>query len=132
MFSNMLTPNIEVSAVEGSYASVIGGTPAAAVVFPGEVKSRAHADARIKKSLERLATLSGREKAKALAEHDELWKTVYLEKQTQVADEFDAIHSIKRAMDVGSVHACVEPSQIRPYLIDALERLTVVPMPIES
>jgi acetyl/propionyl-CoA carboxylase alpha subunit/acetyl-CoA carboxylase carboxyltransferase component len=122
VFSSMLTDGIEVAAVEGAYASVIGGTPAAAVVFPGEVKARTHADPRVSQSLERMARLEKREKAKAMALHDELYKTVYLEKQTQVAEEFDAIHSIQRAIDVGSVHACVQPSQIRAYLIDALAR----------
>ena len=38
---------MEVAAVEGSYASVIGGAPAAAVVFAGEVNKRTAADPRI-------------------------------------------------------------------------------------
>ena len=40
VFSGVLNDNMEVLAVEGSYASVLGGAPAAAVVFTGEVDKR--------------------------------------------------------------------------------------------
>ena len=40
VFSATLNDNMEVAAVEGSYASVIGGAPAAAVVFAAEVRKR--------------------------------------------------------------------------------------------
>ena len=33
VFSKALTENMEIAAIEGSYASVIGGAPAAATVF---------------------------------------------------------------------------------------------------
>jgi hypothetical protein len=44
------------------------------------------------------------------------------EKLGQVADEFDAIHTIQRARRVGSVDAIVPADELRPYLIDAIER----------
>ena len=47
VFSATLNDSMEVAAVEGSYASVIGGAPAAAVVFAGEVNKRTAADPRI-------------------------------------------------------------------------------------
>src|ERR1017187_85366 len=47
VFSGTLNDNMEVAAVEGSYASVIGGAPAAAVVFAGEVNKRTAADPRV-------------------------------------------------------------------------------------
>src|SRR6202007_682017 len=40
VFSATLNDNMEVAAVEGSYASVIGGAPAAAVVVAAEVRKR--------------------------------------------------------------------------------------------
>ena len=40
VFSKALNPNMTVLALEGSFASVIGGAPAAAVVFTGEVEKR--------------------------------------------------------------------------------------------
>jgi hypothetical protein len=39
-----------------------------------------------------------------------------------VAEEFDAIHSVQRALRVGSVDRIIPPVQLRPYLIDAVER----------
>ncbi len=43
VFSKALNPSMTVLALEGSFASVIGGAPAAAVVFTGEVDKRAAA-----------------------------------------------------------------------------------------
>ena len=49
VFSATLNDSMEVLAVEGSFASVIGGSaPAAAVVFTGEVNARTGADDRVR------------------------------------------------------------------------------------
>ena len=48
VFSGALNDNMEVIAVEGSFASVIGGAPAAAVVFTRDVNTRTANDQRIK------------------------------------------------------------------------------------
>ena len=47
VFSKALNDNMTVLAVEGSFASVIGGAPAAAVVFSREVDARTAADPRV-------------------------------------------------------------------------------------
>ena len=47
VFSRALNESLEVAALEGTYASVIGGAPAAAVVFAGEVEARARKDPRL-------------------------------------------------------------------------------------
>ena len=47
VFSKTLNDNMEVAALEGTYASVIGGAPAAAVVFSREVDQRTKKDPRI-------------------------------------------------------------------------------------
>ena len=47
VFSGKLNPNLETVALEGTRASVIGGAPAAAVVFAREVERAAAADERI-------------------------------------------------------------------------------------
>ena len=47
---------------------------------------------------------------------------VYAEKLGQLADEFDGVHSIERARQVGSVQAIVPAAGLRPYLIDAVRR----------
>ena len=47
VFSKALNPNMTVLALEGSFASVLGGAPAAAVVFAGEVNARTATDPRV-------------------------------------------------------------------------------------
>ena len=47
VFSQKLNPNLETVALEGARASVIGGAPAAAVVFASEVERAVVADERI-------------------------------------------------------------------------------------
>ena len=53
VFSRALNENLEVVALEGAYASVIGGAPAAAVVFAGEVEARARKDRVCRRSARR-------------------------------------------------------------------------------
>ena len=50
VFSQALNENMEVAALEGSFASVIGGAPAAAVVFAREVDARTRKDPRVRRS----------------------------------------------------------------------------------
>ncbi len=47
VFSKALNDAMEIAAVEGSFASVIGGAPAAATVFAREVKQRTENDPRV-------------------------------------------------------------------------------------
>jgi acetyl-CoA carboxylase carboxyltransferase component len=123
VFSAVLNDQLEVCALEGSFASVIGGGPAAAVVFTAEVRRRTEADERIQR-LEGRLTEAGEEEhaARLRADLEDLRAHVRLEKQAEVADEFDRIHSIERAKEVGSVHTIIPPTRLRPYLIDAVER----------
>jgi acetyl/propionyl-CoA carboxylase alpha subunit/acetyl-CoA carboxylase carboxyltransferase component len=126
VFSGTLNDNMEVAAVEGSYASVIGGAPAAAVVFAAEVRKRTAADPRVADLQAAIA------EATAGGAHDEAaalraklaaaWPAVHAEKLGQMADEFDRVHSIERAREVGSVQAIVPAARLRPYLIDAVRR----------
>ena len=126
VFSGTLNDNMEVAAVRGSYASVIGGAPAAAVVFAAEVRKRTAADPRVADLQAAIteATASGADdKASALrARLSSVWPTVHAEKLGQLADEFDGVHSIERARQVGSVQAIVPAAGLRPYLIDAVRR----------
>ena len=55
VFSNALNENMEVLAVEGSFSSVIGGAPAAAVVFTREVNRRTAADPAVRELEAQLA-----------------------------------------------------------------------------
>jgi hypothetical protein len=113
---------MEVLAVEGSFASVIGGAPAAAVVFTGEVNARTRADERVLLLERRLANASDDERGTVLVELAGVRESVRVEKLGEVAAEFDAIHSVQRALEVGSVHRIITAESLRPALIEAVER----------
>ncbi len=122
VFSGTLNDNMEVVAVEGSFASVLGGAPAAAVVFTAEVRSRTNNDERIRNLEAELSAAEGAEAAQLRVELADLRNTVKIEKQGQVAAEFESIHDIRRAQKVGSVHTIISAAELRPYLITAVER----------
>jgi acetyl/propionyl-CoA carboxylase alpha subunit/acetyl-CoA carboxylase carboxyltransferase component len=122
VFSNALNDNFSVIALEGTYASVIGGAPAAAVVFSREVDKRAAADPRVKELEAEVAAASGHEKARLRARLREVTRAVHSEKLGQVADEYDAVHSVDRARRVGSVHEIIPASSLRPHLVQAVEK----------
>ncbi len=122
VFSCTLNENLQVAAIEGSYASVIGGAPAAAVVFPREVQKNTLTDPRIKQAQAELsATRDDVARARARAAYDRLYHEVYTEKQGEMADYFDSVHSVQRAKDVGSLHDIVPAARLRPWLIEAVE-----------
>jgi acetyl/propionyl-CoA carboxylase alpha subunit/acetyl-CoA carboxylase carboxyltransferase component len=112
VFSRELNPNLKAFAVEGSYASVIGGGPAAAVVFPREVMARVSRDPRIKQIRQRLA-----QNPELRDEAEKLTDDIRLEKQAEVAAEFDKIHSVERAKQVGSLEGIISAKNIRPFLV---------------
>jgi acetyl/propionyl-CoA carboxylase alpha subunit/acetyl-CoA carboxylase carboxyltransferase component len=122
VFSKTLNPNLTVLALEGSFASVLGGAPAAAVVFSGEVADRTTTDSRVAELQARMAETSGAERAALNAALAEVQASVRAEKLGEVAAEFDRIHSIQRAVEVGSVDAIIRVAQLRPQIIGAIER----------
>jgi acetyl/propionyl-CoA carboxylase alpha subunit/acetyl-CoA carboxylase carboxyltransferase component len=117
VFSRQLNPNLRALAVEGSYASVIGGGPAAAVVFGREVRARVSADPRLREMVSSLGPRASRQDREALTL---LRHEVTLQKQSEMAAEFDAIHSVERAKRVGSLEAIVPAKGMRRALIDLL------------
>jgi acetyl-CoA carboxylase carboxyltransferase component len=122
VFSRALNENLEVAALEGTYASVIGGAPAAAVVFAGDVDARTRKDPRIRKLSEAVEAAEGADRTRLRAELNNVYKHVHSEKLGQVADEFDTVHSVHRALEVGALHRIIEPCNLRPYVIDAVSR----------
>lgn len=109
VFSKALNPRLEVAAVAGSYASVIGGAPAAATVFAREVRRRVGADAHAANGG------SGVVGPEALA-------ALRSEHLGRAAVEFDAVHTIDRALQVGSIDQVIEGQSLRPYVVDAVTR----------
>ncbi len=122
VFSRALNENIEVAALEGTYASVIGGAPAAAVVFAGEVDARTKKDPRLQALDQAIAQADRAEKGRLRTQRDELFKVVHSEKLGEMAAEFDRVHSVQRALAVGALNHIIPPATLRPYLIDAVER----------
>jgi len=122
VFSQRLNPHLEAVALEGAHASVIGGAPAAAVVFAREVERAATADERIVALDQRIAQTEGAARRRLRAERARLWPDVLASKRGEFADRFDAIHSVERAVEVGSVSRIISPHTLRGFLIEAVER----------
>ena len=122
VFSQRLNEQLEAVALEGTHASVIGGAAAAGVVFAREVEQSARQDPRIAEldasieAADGLARQELRTRRAALLEH------VVAEKRGELAAQFDATHSVQRAVRVGSVRRTIAPAALRPYLIDAVVR----------
>jgi acetyl-CoA carboxylase carboxyltransferase component len=84
VFSGVLNDGREVVAVDGSYASVIGGGPAAAVVFGSEVRKRTEADRRLLDLGSKIAQGDEGE-SRLRTELEQLRPAVRAEKQAEVA-----------------------------------------------
>jgi hypothetical protein len=69
-----------------------------------------------------MAKAEGKEKVQLRAEWNELFKVVHSEKLGEMAEEFDRVHSVHRALRVGALHDILPPASLRPYLIAAVER----------
>ena len=122
VFSKALNANLCALALTGTYASVIGGAPAAAVVFPREVARRAEADERVIAARASVKAAKAADKPRERERLQRLLAEVKLIKQGDVAAEFDAIHTVERAVSVGSLDAVIEPHALRPEIVDRLAK----------
>jgi acetyl-CoA carboxylase carboxyltransferase component len=122
VFSKHLNPSMTVLAIEGSYASVLGGAPAAAVVFAAEVSNRAAADPPVAVLEERHDRAEDGERGALVVELAELRAQLRADKIAEVAAEFDDVHNIHRAVEVGSVDEVIAASDLRPKVIEVIER----------
>jgi hypothetical protein len=91
------------------------------VVFSGEVNARTAADPRVRELQTRVAAASVADRAALTAELDEVRVSVRAEKLGEVATEFDRVHNIQRAVEVGSVDAVIRAAELRPRIIEAIE-----------
>jgi acetyl/propionyl-CoA carboxylase alpha subunit/acetyl-CoA carboxylase carboxyltransferase component len=123
VFSNALNENMEVLAVEGSFSSVIGGAPAAAVVFTREVNKRIAADPAVRELEAQLAACTDDAASASLrVKLSATRAAVRSDKLGEVAAEFEAVHNVERARQVGSVHSIIPAAELRPNIVAALER----------
>ncbi|MFT5443555.1 MAG: acetyl-CoA carboxylase carboxyltransferase component, partial [Myxococcota bacterium] len=118
VFSQELNENLRAFSLSGSYASVIGGGPAAKVVFARDVRVRTLADERVVRCEQALRARGTQAAREAL---DEAIAEVTLEKQAEIAAEFDQVHSVERAREVGSLEKIIEPDAMRRTLIEELK-----------
>ena len=118
VFSKTLNPSLTAFALEGSYASVLGGAPAAAVVFPRQVTREVQEDPRYAEAVSRLEN----DPAFTQREFDEVYRAVHAEKQSALAQRFDNIHNIERARQVGSIDAIISVAELRPRIIATIDR----------
>ena len=122
VFSKTLNERLEIAALEGSFASVIGGAPAAATVFARDVD---HAPPTTRRCARRPSGLGRRgafQIGAARARLAEITAAVRAAKLSEVAEEFDRIHTVQRALAVGSVDRIIAAEALRPYIVDAVER----------
>ena len=129
VFSKQLNPRLEIAALEGSRASVIGGAAAAATVFAREVAKRVEDDPRIAGLRAELEAAHDGDTVRVRAELAQELMGVRAEKLGELAAEFDAVHDVRRAQAVGSVDRIIPARELRPYIIDALERAGRVSAP---
>jgi acetyl-CoA carboxylase carboxyltransferase component len=123
VFSNALNENMEVLAVEGSFSSVIGGAPAAAVVFTREVNARTAADPAVRELEAQLAARTDDAASASLRVKLSATRTaVRSDKLGEVAAEFEAVHHVERARQMGSVHSIIPAAKLRPSIVAAVER----------
>jgi acetyl-CoA carboxylase carboxyltransferase component len=132
VFSRVLNEGLEVSALQGTYASVIGGAPAAAVVFASEVDARTRKDPRLEALGKAMAAAEGAEKGRLRSQWNELFNLIHSEKLGELALEFDQVHSVHRALGVGALNHILPPANLRPYLIHAIQRGIANEMKLES
>jgi acetyl/propionyl-CoA carboxylase alpha subunit/acetyl-CoA carboxylase carboxyltransferase component len=118
VFSKTLNRSLTAFALEGSFASVLGGAPAAAVVFPRQVTREVQEDPRHAEAVSRLEN----DPAFTQREFDEVYRAIHAEKQTALAQRFDNIHNIERARQVGSIDAIISVAELRPRIIATIER----------
>ena len=65
---------------------------------------------------------TGSDASTARARLAEITASVRAAKLSEVADEFDRIHTVQRARAVGSVDRIISAEALRPYIVDALNR----------
>jgi hypothetical protein len=80
------------------------------------------ADPRYQAMESEIADATGPDRVRLRLELADLHSTLRAEKISEVAAAFDSVHNIHRAVEVGSVDAVIEATDIRPRIIAEIER----------
>ena len=122
VFSRALNEQLYAVALQGSYASVIGGAAAATAVFGRELQARTDADPRLQAARAALRAERDPERAAALrGEVERLREEIALAQHREVASAFDAVHTVERAHAVGSLDRIIAVGELRRSLIERLD-----------
>jgi acetyl/propionyl-CoA carboxylase alpha subunit/acetyl-CoA carboxylase carboxyltransferase component len=123
VFSKKLNDRLTALAVRGSFASVMGGVPAAAIVLTSDVHREASRDPAVHIAQSRSAESVDPQERAILDEQLLVERAAALGRaRAVVARRFDEVHDVERAVRVGSLDAVIEPGQLRPAIVDAIER----------
>ena len=120
VFSKALNPGMTVLALEGSFASVIGGAPAAAVVFARQVTQRVESREEVRVLKDALSSAPATGRAELVKQLDDVRAQARAEETSRLAAEFDAIHTVQRAVEVGSIDEIVSLRDLRKRVIEVL------------
>ena len=121
VFSKKLNPNLTALALDGSFASVIGGAPAAAVVFPRQVSALVEEDEEIKRIRKSLLHTSPDESLALEEKLQKRYEQVLLEQRGVVAQQFDSIHTVNRAIKQGSLDRIILLKNLRAEIVSEIE-----------
>ncbi|MEI2713806.1 MAG: carboxyl transferase domain-containing protein [Nocardioides sp.] len=121
VFSKALNERLESIAVAGARASVLGGAPAAAVVFAREVAHRVAADPRVVEAQAAVDAAGPDTVDQARLELAAVQDELKGHCRGVVGREFDGIHTIERAKEVGSVDQIVTVDALRDAIVATLE-----------
>ena len=121
VFSTALNDSMRAVALEGSYASVIGGSAAAAVVFGRDILQKVEMHPEVTRLRDEIKNSTNGERRRIEADLRKLREKLTSMYQKEMAERFDSIHTVQRAMDVGSISDIIPSSSLRPYVISFLE-----------
>ena len=83
---------------------------------------RTRDDPRVLGLVQRLDEAEPADRATLRAELTDARAAVHSEKLGELAAEFDRIHSVERALEVGSMDRIIPARDLRRYLVEAVER----------
>ena len=123
VFSKALNPQMTVLAVEGSFASVIGGAPAAAVVFTGEVDKRTAASPAMKALDERIAAARNGERIRPARRAGRPSAPPPAPRRSARSPPSSTGSTTSTGPSrSGSVDAVIPAARLRPEIIEAIEK----------
>jgi uncharacterized protein YhbP (UPF0306 family) len=100
---------------------VIGGGAAAAVVFARRVAEQALGDPRVVAARAALSEASDEARRHAQEAYERTLAMAEVDAQNALAREFDTVHSVERALKVGSLDGILPASELRRALCSRLD-----------